>query len=93
MRARRGVLLLLILALTLAPAVGFAATDLSASPVGKHHAGRLHHQPDRGWRSVPSTLTPPPVVPDVMDAEAVSPVETMLAVPLVVRAPFIPPRG
>ena len=93
MRAGRGVLLLLIGVLALAPAVGFAVSDLSATPVGKHDGGRLHHPPDHGWRTVPSTLTPPPVVPDVTDAEAVGLLETMPAIQLVVRAPFIPPRG
>ena len=93
MRTRRVIVSLVVLALLLVPALGFAADDLSASPIGKHHAGRLHHQPDRGWRTMPSTLTPPPLVPAVTRAEGVSPLEAVLPAPLLVRAPFVPPRG
>jgi hypothetical protein len=93
MRARRVIVSLVVLALLLVPTLGFAADDLSASPSGEHHAGRLHHQPDRGWRTMPSTLAAPPPIPDVARAETVSPVEAVLTAPLLVRAPFVPPRG
>ena len=83
---------LVVVALALAPAVGFAASDLSASPIGKH-ASRLHHQTDRGWRTVPSTGAPAAHAPAVTRVERVRAVETAVAVPLVVRLPFIPPRG
>jgi len=93
MRGFRVVASLLIVALVLAPAVGFAGTDLSASPTGKHGSARLHHQPDRGWRSVPSTpvlSTAPLEVPVV---QRLSAVETIVVVAAVARVPFIPPRG
>ncbi|HTO12008.1 MAG TPA: hypothetical protein VMQ51_10575 [Candidatus Binatia bacterium] len=92
MRGSRIVIGLVVAALALAPAVGFAASDLSASPIGKHHS-RVHQQPDRGWRTVPSTPAPSATVPVVARVERVSAVEAAVALPLVVRLPFIPPRG
>jgi hypothetical protein len=83
----------LIAALALAPAVGYAASDLSASPAGKHHGGRLHHQPNRAWRSTPTTLTAVSAAPAVVEVARVTAVEHSLALPLVVRVPFVPPRG
>jgi hypothetical protein len=83
----------LIAALALAPAVGYAASDLSASPAGKHHGGRLHHQPNRAWRSTPTTLTAASAAPAVAEIARVTAVEISLALPLVVRVPFVPPRG
>lgn len=83
----------LIAALALAPAVGYAASDLSASPAGKHHGGRLHHQPSRAWRTTPTTLTAASTMPAVAAVARVTAVEISLALPLVVRVPFVPPRG
>ncbi|HEY2993925.1 MAG TPA: hypothetical protein VGM22_14000 [Methylomirabilota bacterium] len=93
MRARQVIVSLVVLALLLVPALGFAADDLSASPIGKHHGGRLHHQPHRGWRTVPSTLAPPPPIPAATRGERVSLVDTVLTTPPLARAPFVPPRG
>jgi len=84
---------LLVLALALAPAVGFAASDLSASPASKHHGGRVHHQPDRTWRTVPATPTLSAAAPAVSGTARVSALETALALPLVARVPFVPPRA
>jgi hypothetical protein len=92
MRVSRTVVGLIVAALALAPAVGFAASDLSASPAGKHHA-RLHHQPQRAWRTVPSTPPLVAAVPAVTRGGRVSRVETAVTLPLVVRIPFVPPRG
>jgi len=89
----RVVAALLMAALALAPAVGYAASDLSASPAGKHHGGRLQHQPERVWRSTPSTLTAAPTAPAVPGVSWVGVVESSLALPVVVRVPFVPPRG
>ena len=91
MRISRLVLGLIVLAL--APALGFAASDLSASPIGKHHAGRVHHQPDRPWRTVPSTPAPAASTPVLQRVERLSAVESAVTLPVVVRLPFIPPRG
>jgi len=93
MRSLRVLSVLLIVVLAFAPAIGFAASDLSASPAGKHHSGRVHHQPDRGWRTVPSTAAPAATVAAIPPVERLSVVETFTAVPLVVRVPFVPPRG
>lgn len=84
---------LLIITLALAPAVGFASSDLSASPAGKHHGARLHHQPDRAWRTTPSTLAAPATAPAVTGVTRLGAVEAALVLPLVVRVPFVPPRG
>jgi len=92
MSARRVIVSLMVLALLLVPALGLAADDLSASPAGKHHAGRLHHQPDRAWRSMPTTPAPVVSIPALTGAQAVRLPETSLAAPLLVRAPFVPPR-
>jgi hypothetical protein len=93
MRMSRLVLGLLVAALALAPALGFAGSDLSASPAGKHHTGRVHHQPDRTWRTVPSAPAPPAAAPAVPRAKRLSAVEAAVPLPLVVRLPFVPPRG
>ena len=93
MRLSRLVLGLVVVALALAPAFGFAASDLSASPIGKHHTGRVHHQPDRAWRTVPSTPGHLASAPVLQRVERLSTVESAITLPLVVRLPFIPPRG
>ena len=84
---------LVVVALALAPALGFAASDLSASPIGKHHTGRVHHQPDRAWRTVPSTPAPAASRPVLRRVERVSAGDSAVTLPVVVRLPFIPPRG
>ena len=93
MRDLRVLTALLIVVLAIAPAIGFAASDLSASPAGKHQSGRVHHQPDRGWRTVPSTPAPAGTVAAIPRVERLAVVDTSVAVPLVVRVPFVPPRG
>ena len=84
---------LVVLVLLCAPTLGFAGDDLSASPSGKHDSGRLHHAPDRVWRTTPTTLAPSLPAPAITEVERVSPVETVVMIPLLVRAPFVPPRG
>ena len=93
MRGPRSVVLLLVVALALVPALGFAASDLSAAPTGKQHHGRLHQQPDRVWRTMPSTLVPSATLPAVTRSERVGALESPATIPLVVRVPFVPPRG
>ena len=93
MNAGRLIVALVIISLALVPALGFAADDLSATPIGKHHAGRLHHQPERGWRTAPSALPSPPSIPTVSPLAGLSLLDTRLALPLLVRLPFVPPRG
>jgi hypothetical protein len=93
MQGPRSVVLLLVVALALVPALGFAASDLSAAPTGKHHHGRLHQQPDRAWRTLPSTLVPSATLPAVTRIERAGAFESLVSIPLVVRVPFVPPRG
>jgi hypothetical protein len=93
MRSSRALAALLILALALAPAIGFAGSELSASPAGKHHGGRVHHQPERGWRTVPATPAPAATAPSVTATGRAAAVETLPALPLVARVVFVPPRA
>lgn len=93
MRSSRALAALLILVLALAPAVGFAGSELSASPAGKHHSGRVHHQPDRAWRTVPATPVPAATAPAVTAIGRAGAVEPRPALPLVARVVFVPPRA
>jgi hypothetical protein len=93
MWSSRALAALLILALALVPAVGFAGSELSASPTGKHHSGRVHHQPDRAWRTVPATPARAATAPVVTAIGRASAVETLPALPLVARVVFVPPRA
>ena len=93
MRARQVIVSLVVLALLLVPTLGFAADDLSASPIGKHHGARLHHRPDRTWRTVPTTLERSTFAPAAARAERLKAVDVAISLPLVVRVPFVPPRG
>jgi hypothetical protein len=93
MRSSRALAALLILALALAPAVGFAGSDLSASPAGKHHSGRVHHQPDRAWRTVPATPASAATAPAVTATGPAGAVEALPVLPLVTRVVFVPPRA
>ena len=93
MNAGRLIVAVVIISLALVPALGFAADDLSATPSGKHHAARVQHQPDRGWRTAPSALPSPPSIPSVRPLTRLGLLDTTLALPLLVRLPFVPPRG
>ena len=93
MTLRRTVAFVLLVALALVPALGLAADDLSASPIGKHHGARLHHQPDRLWRTVPTTLETATITPVMAPVERLATFDAALTVPLVVSVPFVPPRG
>jgi len=89
----RTVACVLLVALALVPALGLAGDDLSASPIGKHHGARLHHRPDRTWRTVPTTLERSTFAPAAARAERLKAVDVAISLPLVVRVPFVPPRG
>jgi hypothetical protein len=82
-----------LLSLVLGPALGVAADDLSASAGTRHHAG-LRHQVTRGWRTTPGTVAPPPRVPRTAPRQALVEIrEPCRRLPLLVRTPFVPPRG
>ena len=89
----RTVACVLLVALALVPALGLAGDDLSTSPIGKHHGARLHHRPDRTWRTVPTTLERSTFAPAAAPAERLKAVDVAISLPLVVRVPFVPPRG
>jgi hypothetical protein len=91
--SRRFVVVAVLLSLVLGPALGVAAEDLSASAGTRHDAG-LRHQVTRGWRTMPGTVEPPPDVPRTIPRQALDEIrEPACRLPLLVRTPFVPPRG
>jgi hypothetical protein len=92
MTPQRTLACLLLLLLALAPALGLAANDLSASAVGKHQHARLQHQPQRAWRTMPTTLTVPPPTPVLTARARLIALDAPVAMPVVVHRPFVPPR-
>jgi hypothetical protein len=93
MTPRRTVACLLLLVLALVPALGLAADDLSAPLVSKHQHVRLQHQPQRAWRTTPTTLTVPPPTPVLTARARLITLDAPVAVPVVVHLPFVPPRS
>jgi hypothetical protein len=82
-----------LLTLVLVPLLGVAADDLSASGHGPHREAGLRHQPSRGWRTVQAAVdrfadVPPAVLRAPLEAP---PLERPVL--LLVRTPFVPPRG
>ena len=93
MTPRRLLAALVIVSLALVPVVGFAWDDLSASPIDKHQRTRQHEPSPRGWRTVPATLTLPALAPALRLVERVAAPAPARRLPLLVRLPFVPPRG
>ena len=88
-RVIAGVVLLL---LVLLPALSVAVDDLSASPGARHEAG-MRQQPSRGWRTLPSAIERPAHVPRATLLQVIEVPEPESLLPLLVRTPFVPPRG
>jgi hypothetical protein len=87
-RVIAGVVLLL---LVLLPALSVAVDDLSASPGARHETVR--QQPSRGWRTLPSAIERPAHVPRATLLQTIEVPEPAPLLPLLVRTPFVPPRG
>jgi hypothetical protein len=92
MSLRRAVACAVLLTLVLAPVLGVAA-DLSASSRGTHREAGLRSYPTRGWRTVPAAVDQPVYVPCAMLRAALDASPPGLSLTLVVRPPFVPPRG
>jgi hypothetical protein len=91
--AGRLIVVAVLLSLVLGPTLGVAADDLSASAGTRHHVG-LRHQVTRGWRTMPGTVEPPSYVPRPAPRQArVEIREPCRRLPLLIRTPFVPPRG
>jgi len=88
-RVIAGVVLLL---LVLLPALSVAVDDLSASPGARHETG-VRQQPSRGWRTLPSAIERPAHVPRATLLQTIEVPEPASLLPLLVRTPFVPPRG
>ncbi|HXD98497.1 MAG TPA: hypothetical protein VN646_18245 [Candidatus Acidoferrum sp.] len=83
---------IVLLSLVLLPALSVAVDDLSASPGARHEAG-MRHQPTRGWRTLPSAVGRPVYVPPATRLQTIEVREPEYTPPLLVRTPFVPPRG
>jgi hypothetical protein len=93
MTLRPTVVWVLLAALALMPVLGLAVSGLSAAPSGEHHRPNLQHQAERVWRTVPTALGTSTFAPAVAPAGRLPVVDAVLALPLVIRIPFVPPRG
>jgi cell division protein FtsN len=79
----------LLLAVILVPAVGVAFDDHSAA--GPQHS--LRPQPARGWRTVPAAVDRPAPVPRSSEFGRLDATDAAPTVVPLVRALFVPPRG
>ncbi len=93
MSLRRAVACAVLLTLVLAPVLGVAADDLSASSRGTHREAGLRSCPNQGWRTVPAAVDRPVYVPCAMPLTALDAPPPALSLRLVVRMLFVPPRG
>lgn len=90
MMSLRGVVAaVVLLALVLTPVLGLAADDLS----GAARATGLRHQPSGAWRTVPGAVEPYVAMPRIVALATLEVWEPAHAQPLVIRMPFVPPRG
>jgi hypothetical protein len=88
----RALVSVVLLSLVLLPALSVAVDDLSASPGARHEAG-VRHQPVRGWRTLPSAVERPAYDPPATRLQTFAIPEPEYLPPLLVRRPFVPPRG
>ena len=92
MSLRRAVACAVLLTLVLAPVLGVADDDLSSSQ-GTHREAGLRSHPTRGWRMVPAAVDRPAYVPCAMPLTVLDAPPPGPSLTLVVRTPFVPPRG
>lgn len=81
-----------LLAVVLVPLAGLAGDDLSPRAGTKHHAS-LRPQPQRGWRTLPAAVELASFTIEAVRLGRLEPAEPTLALPVLVRIPFVPPRG
>jgi hypothetical protein len=83
----------LLLTLVLTPLLGLAGEDFSGAGRAAPHESGVRHQPPRPWRTTPAVVEPHVVILPMMPLTTVVAAERSHALPLLVRTPFIPPRG
>jgi hypothetical protein len=93
MVACRALACVFLLTLVLTPVLGLAGDDFSGPGRAAPHESGVRHQPPRPWRTTPAVVEPHVVILPIMPLTAVVASEHPHALPLLVRTPFIPPRG
>jgi Protein of unknown function (DUF3987) len=93
MISRRTIACLVLLTIVLFPVLGIAGDDFSGFGRGVPRETGLRHQPLRPWRTIPGALEPPFVIPRMVPLAALDASEPAYTLPVVVRTPFVPPRG
>ena len=93
MAACRALACVLLLTLVLTPVLGFAGDDFTGPGRAAPHESGVRHQPPRPWRTTPAVVEPRVVILRIMPLAAVVASERPHTLPLLVRTPFIPPRG
>jgi hypothetical protein len=89
----RTIACLVLLTIVLAPLLGVAGDDFSGLGRGAPRETGLRHQPLRPWRTIPGAVEPPTVIPRLALLAALEGSEPAHTLPMVVRTPFVPPRG
>jgi hypothetical protein len=93
MVACRALVSVFVLTLVLTPVLGLAGDDFSGPRRAASHESGVRHQPTRPWRTTPAVVEPHVVILRIMSPTAVVASERSHPLPLLVRTPFIPPRG
>ena len=93
MAASRALVCVFLLTLVLTPALGLAGDDFSSPGRAAPHESGVRHQPPRPWRTTPAVVEPSVVILRIVPLTTVVASERPHALPLLVRTPFIPPRG
>jgi hypothetical protein len=84
---------LMIAVLATLPALRFAGDDVAVHAAAKHQHARLARHHHGTSRTVASTSTPRPLLTAVAPGARLAVVTPVAVVPLLVRVPFVPPRG
>lgn len=93
MAACRALACVFLLMLVLTPVLGLAGDDFSGPGRAAPHETGVHHQTPRPWRTTPAVVEPHVVILPIMPLTTVVASERSQPLPLLVRTPFIPPRG
>lgn len=93
MGLRRSIAFVALLTLVLAPVLGIAADGFSGPGRAVTRDSGLRHQPPRPWRTVPGVVGLPVAIPRIVPVATLESSELSYAPQLVIRTPFVPPRG
>jgi hypothetical protein len=93
MGSRRAIAFVVLLALVLVPVLGIAADEFSGSARAVARETGLRHQPPRPWRTIPGAVEPPVAMPRLVPLATLDATELSYVPQLVIRTPFVPPRG